>query len=430
MNRFRRLLAVVAVLVFVIACASTVGGRAAPLDADASRDSDSSATDTAADSSTADAVASDPRCPHLPCLDAPIIRTNGTGAWIIQPTGETVMWGHFGLEPVNDRTPRIFSSPVRGELLSASVLDVRVQEFGACALMAGRGGVLCWGVSYLGELGQPLGTQVPHPVQLPESIGALAIGAGTATFVVKRDAVLMFGQRPGGGYTTTPIDAGFSVGLIREFGSHVYFNFRGGFVTDDHVAYMFGQDNAHGELGDGTTITRPAEEGGRPTPVLGLRDVVSVQYNHAASCALRTSGAVSCWGRRYPMLTTDESDTGDALTPTDTGIRDAIQLAMSTPFVAVPESTFACVVTRARRVRCWGRAPRGELGIGVVDARAHPPSTEVDLPPVREIAVGTQHVCALTMAGDVYCWGTGDQLGRSSTATRPEPRPVRVALPM
>ena len=50
-------------------------------------------------------------------------------------------------------------------------------------------------------------------------------------------------------------------------------------------------DNEYGELGDGTTRTRPT-----PAPVGGLSGVVAVSANNAQNLALKGDGTVWAWG--------------------------------------------------------------------------------------------------------------------------------------
>jgi len=54
----------------------------------------------------------------------------------------------------------------------------------------------------------------------------------------------------------------------------------------------------------------------------------------------------------------------------------------------------------------------------------------MDLPSVRELAVGLGHACALTMDGEVYCWGSNrsGQLGIPRFYANSN-RPRRVPLP-
>lgn len=84
----------------------------------------------------------------------------------------------------------------------------------------------------------------------------------------------------------------------------------------------------------------------------------------------------------------------------------------------------ACVILEDGDVRCWGSNHQGMLGLGLV-LQKHPgfdvdvgvlgrtePLTNyppVDLPgPVKQLALGRQHTCALLESGEVYCWGSSE----------------------
>ncbi|MEM6786628.1 MAG: hypothetical protein AAF928_03665 [Myxococcota bacterium] len=67
---------------------------------------------------------------------------------------------------------------------------------------------------------------------------------------------------------------------------------------------------------------------------------------------------------------------------------------------------FACARLAAGDVTCWGGGFWGELGDGRVRSRAQPGPRVVGLPPVRRIAAGEAHACAVTDAEELYCWGS------------------------
>lgn len=74
-----------------------------------------------------------------------------------------------------------------------------------------------------------------------------------------------------------------------------------------------------------------------------------------------------------------------------------------------------CAVTVAGGVRCWGRGAYGRLGYGDTYDRSTPGSQDVDLggAAAAQLAVGDKHTCVLLVAGTVRCWGygTNGQLG-------------------
>jgi alpha-tubulin suppressor-like RCC1 family protein len=60
-----------------------------------------------------------------------------------------------------------------------------------------------------------------------------------------------------------------------------------------------------------------------------------------------------------------------------------------------------------RTLRCFGDNQLGQLGLGRQSWRESPTPVP-GLADVREVGVSSSHVCALTMGGEVYCWGNTD----------------------
>jgi alpha-tubulin suppressor-like RCC1 family protein len=67
-----------------------------------------------------------------------------------------------------------------------------------------------------------------------------------------------------------------------------------------------------------------------------------------------------------------------------------------------------CAVTDEHEVYCWGHNDHGQVGATVVPGDAFAP-WHIDLPgaPGRTVGVttGTNHTCAWTTVGELYCWG-------------------------
>jgi alpha-tubulin suppressor-like RCC1 family protein len=86
-----------------------------------------------------------------------------------------------------------------------------------------------------------------------------------------------------------------------------------------------------------------------------------------------------------------------------------------------------CAVTVEGDVLCWGDNEAGNLGNGDTTSSSTPVKV-VGLPgPASAVSVGTWSVCALTRAGGVYCWGNGPdgELGNGTT-----PRAQSTAVPV
>lgn len=143
-------------------------------------------------------------------------------------------------------------------------------------------------------------------------------------------------------------------------------------------------------------VTRPNDDAamldGASDASVATFSRVRVSVDH--SCAVRTDGALLCWGRRFG----DGSD----LVPTP----QAVVLA-EVDDVAVGES-FACALRRDRHVWCWGANDFGQLGDGTRTTRRDPVQV-ADLDDVAQIAVGGLHACALRRGGSLWCWGSNGE---------------------
>jgi alpha-tubulin suppressor-like RCC1 family protein len=111
-------------------------------------------------------------------------------------------------------------------------------------------------------------------------------------------------------------------------------------------------DNAYGQLGDGT---------GAPslTPVLvsGLTDAVQLACGFYHACAVRRSGQVACWGSDFHGMLGDGRPFTIGFAPvTVSGLTDALQVACG--------YWHTCAVRRSGAVTCWGDNGGGQIGDG------------------------------------------------------------------
>jgi alpha-tubulin suppressor-like RCC1 family protein len=71
-------------------------------------------------------------------------------------------------------------------------------------------------------------------------------------------------------------------------------------------------------------------------------------------------------------------------------------------------TAFACAVTDAGGVKCWGYNDSGQLGNGAKINSSVPVDATGLTQGIKEVAAGAVHACALSHAGAVSCWGRGD----------------------
>jgi alpha-tubulin suppressor-like RCC1 family protein len=137
------------------------------------------------------------------------------------------------------------------------------------------------------------------------------------------------------------------------------------------------------------------------------------------TCALDGSGRALCWGW------SDMGQVGNGtigavwhLTPqVVSGDRTYTSISVS--------ERFACALTAAGEAYCWGRNWEGQVGDGTTTHRAVPTLVQGGIA-FKSITVGERHACGLDAAGYAYCWGEGlyGALGNGSTA--PLSTPTRV----
>lgn len=109
-------------------------------------------------------------------------------------------------------------------------------------------------------------------------------------------------------------------------------------------------------------------------------------------------------------------------------LSDVAEIRVGHDFLQEPEQRYhdhLCALA-GKAVLCWGNGEQQQLG---ADAGTYSPtpSTVNGLPPVSRLALGSRHSCALTEAGEVWCWG-GNKWGQVGIGPGQQtvPRPTRV----
>lgn len=157
----------------------------------------------------------------------------------------------------------------------------------------------------------------------------------------------------------------------------------------------------------------------------------SVYSTDSASGVEETCGIINqntwCWGQgAYGRL--GNGTTTTSLVPVKV-TRDTGLLAGKIDTNVAVGSGSVCVVASGHAY-CWGIGANGKLGNNAVADSSVPVAVVTTTgmsAPVTQIATGLSHACALTVNGDVYCWGLNSdgQLGNGTTTS--SSTPVRVA---
>lgn len=282
----------------------------------------------------------------------------------------------------------------------------------SCAVTT-SGGLQCWGNNEKGQLGDGTTTNSGMPVDvtgLASGVVGVAAGWEHTCALTAGGGVKCWGYnidgRLGDGTTDPSLVPVEVVGL----GSGVVAITAGRFHT---CALTMGGGvkcwgfNVDGEAGSDPNDVPLALV---PVGVAGLAGGVSaIAAADGHTCALTTGGGVKCWGYNGEGQLGDGT-TGNAFVPVEvTGLSSGV--------TAIGGGGFHfCAVTSAGGVSCWGSGDKGELGNGAAKtAKAPVEVTGLDAK-VTAITAGMGHTCALTEAGGVQCWGWNivGQLGRKT----------------
>ncbi len=187
-------------------------------------------------------------------------------------------------------------------------------------------------------------------------------------------------------------------------------------VDGNGKAWCWGQNNG-GQLGSGTTTSSNVPVA--VANVTGFENVVSISAGDAHTCAVALDGSVWCWG------TNSSGQLGNGTTTTQ--LAPARVLGLTDAVAVSAGLDYTCAVTRGGLVFCWGSNAFGQLGDGTTTSSTKPGTAVLNLKTAVAVAAGTDHSCAVTSAGQVWCWGSGAAMrlnGHASTST-----PVQITLP-
>lgn len=159
-------------------------------------------------------------------------------------------------------------------------------------------------------------------------------------------------------------------------------------------------DNAHGQLGDGSTTSSAS-----PVTVNGISTAIGVAAGGFHTCAVLADGTVRCWGALNANNVGhlgDGTTNGSANPVTVSGITSATAIAAG--------ASHTCALLAGGTVKCWGFDGNGELGDGRSEDPAFlgysaTPVTVSGITNATAIAAGPLHACAVLSSGAVNCWG-------------------------
>jgi alpha-tubulin suppressor-like RCC1 family protein len=264
-------------------------------------------------------------------------------------TGGVKCWGHNLYGQLGDGTRNDSNVPVDVSGLSSGVLDIAAGSEHTCALLS-TGGIKCWGMNVLGQLGDGTNNDSNFPVDVSGlSSGVSDIAAGD--------------------YHTCAL---LSTGGMKCWGYNWY-----------------------GQLGNGITggfATVPNYVNGFFSGVLDI----SAGGEH--TCALLDTGGMKCWGwNEFGQL--GDGTNNDSNFPVDvSGVTSGVL-----DIAAGGEHT--CALLDAGGMKCWGYNWYGQLGDGTNNESNVPVDVSGLTSGVSAIDAGFEHTCAFLFSGVMKCWG-------------------------
>lgn len=355
--------------------------------------------------------------------------------------------GSYIFEYIEEATGQIISTKSRYNI--DGWMTITTGQYHNCALNY-IGKVFCWGRNDSGEFGNSSLINSITPVQVYTG-GALngktiaSISAGyNHTCALDSDGIAYCwgygndGQLGNGLYTGSQVPVKVTMnaalnGLIIKSISAGYGHTCA--IASNDKAYCWGL-NSHGELGDGTTISKSAPTIVNGTGLLGGLTVNMISAGGYDTCAVNSGGAAYCWGydnkgqlgdnattqRTTPFLVNTGALNGKTVKKISAGYQHTCAIANT--------------VTTANWAYCWGYNLKGQLGNTLILDSKVPVSAYQTIPsltsfntisasPSTDILGG--HSCSITAGSVAFCWGNGGygQIG-SDLVTINTTVPVRV----
>jgi len=333
-------------------------------------------------------------------------------ACALRRSGTVTCWGfnESGLLGDGSMSPR--SAPVQ----VVGITDAAEVDAGPhhTCLRRRNGQVWCWGFGEFGSLGDGTNTPIqPRPVQVSglSDAESISVGDGLSCARSTSRGVLCWGVNTygeiGDGTTvsrSTPVAVSMPGGAtLLGRPSAGTFGHACAMQVGTTQIFCWGQ-NISGEIGDGTMINRHI-----PTMVIPV-DASDVIAGGGSTCARDRGNGMRCWGDNNSGILGNGSTTTRFATPQTVllGTSNLAQMAMG--------GGHACALRSTGAVSCWGSNNYGEIGDST-DVWRRTPVSVVGLGDAVEITAGSSFTCARRATGAVVCWGENN-FGQLNDGTR------------
>jgi alpha-tubulin suppressor-like RCC1 family protein len=384
----------------VLGCATDV--LDARTDGDAASGAGSTSGSSGAGGSTGSSGVGGKDCSQkVPCNPTFLgpIAAGGEHACAVTATGALKCWGSSSQGQLGNGTQTYNSGALPVEGLSAGVVAVAAGELHTCATVT-KGEVTCWGSSFWGQLGIGSSTKqilVPEVVSGLSGARALTTGDFHTCAVTGAGGVECWGWNNDGQLGSAAGEKSLVPLAVKSLSSGVValaagLDYSCALTAAGGVKCWGG--NSLGELGNGTTTASVA-----PVDVTGLTSgVVAIAGGSQHTCALTAVSTVECWGSNsWGQL--GSSGGPQSLIPYAVGGLPSEVVALTAG------AAHTCALTISGEVVCWGWNAWGQLGNGTTTGGTAPTAVTGLSGKAISIAAGGAFTCAVLASGGVDCWG-------------------------
>ena len=193
-------------------------------------------------------------------------------------------------------------------------------------------------------------------------------------------------------------------------------------ITTKKKVYAWGK-NKYGQLGLGHTNSMHT-----PTSILPLSDPLNpknvrcIATGKSHSAVVTEDGDVHTWGRGW-----DGQLGHDVVTEIELEPRIVPAMENKASAAVACGRAHTVVVTDNGNVWSWGDNKAGQLGVGTLNSTPSPHIvSSLDEQEVTQVACGDEHTIVITIANEVYGFGSGvhDQLGVGTLGIFPKPQRI------
>lgn len=279
-------------------------------------------------------------------------------------------WGGNGVGQVDPAMPTAGPVTTPSSPFQKNILRLDAGDFHTCA-RAADGELWCWGHNRNRQVGHPTADVAVYVVQAGAGTEAIVAGARASCGIFQDKEIHCWGQ--GDGYLT----------------------------------WWMGDQGSPSEL---------------DTPEVAAFSDLDVGKEHGCAIAAGTGG-LYCWGF--------DRNTGKIGSMMSDGTSTLVAVALGSAKKVSVGVDHSCAIDGQDRLHCWGANEAGELGVG------EPSSYTTAVPRLvledvrfKELAAGGAGTCAISMVGELFCWGS-NTFGEVGSGTRGagESLPVRVLPP-